>query len=158
MRRKCECDKPFFEGTPNASFSRLGASSGVPAQSTRRDGFPRDDELTGRMDTATLLCPLAALRDGDRAIVCDLKCTEALNCRLIGLGILPGTSVRVLRAGSSDSPMLFQVGNTRVGLSRTICMTILARPLSEDDFVEVESNERALYASDALLLDNEPAR
>ena len=126
--RGCDCRRQAGFAGLKRYFSQKGVSfapdypdaTAPSAPAKIHDGEP-----------ASLLVPLAALKEGDRAVVADLKCPDGFNCRLVGLGILPGTPFRVLRAGVGGAPMLFEFGNTRVGLSRAVCMMILARVAAE---------------------------
>jgi Fe2+ transport system protein FeoA len=55
------------------------------------------------------------LARGSRGVVSAIDGSEEIVARLASLGIVPGTSLRVVRGGS---PMAVAVGDARLGLGR----------------------------------------
>ncbi len=68
--------------------------------------------------------PLATLAAGDEAIVRRLNANSAILQRLIDMGVLPGTRVRLLRAAPFGGPMMLWVKGFRLSLRRDEACTI----------------------------------
>ena len=70
--------------------------------------------------------PAAGLPRGARGVVSAIDGSEEIVARLASLGIVPGTSLRVVRGGS---PMAIAVGDARLGLGRTWADAVRVVPL-----------------------------
>ena len=57
--------------------------------------------------------PLSTLRAGERGIVIRLRGEEDFRCKMLSLGIFPGTEVLVA-GGGGRQPSILQVGSCRV--------------------------------------------
>ena len=76
-------------------------------------------------ESAGMLVPIALLAEGDEAEIADIKGAANICSRLVSLGIHPGMKAKVLRSGQGHGPILVEIGGTRIGLGRSICMNIL---------------------------------
>ncbi len=72
-------------------------------------------------------CPLAACRNGHRAVVVSVDCPAAEACRLRALGVCEGASVDVLDARHA---MLLEVRGTRLALGRALTAGITVQPVT----------------------------
>lgn len=72
------------------------------------------------------VCPLAACREGRRAVVVSLGCDEREACRLRQLGLFEGAAVTVVDARDG---LLLDVRGSRLGLAAALAATVLVRPL-----------------------------
>ncbi len=86
-------------------------------------------------DTAGILVPIALLAEGDEVEIADVKGPANVCSRLVSLGVHPGMKAKVLRSGNGHGPILVEIGGTRIGLGRSICMNILTtgQASAEDD-------------------------
>lgn len=76
-------------------------------------------------DSAGILVPIALLAEGDEVEIADVKGPANICSRLVSLGVHPGMKAKVLRSGNGQGPILVEIGGTRIGLGRSICMNIL---------------------------------
>ena len=72
-------------------------------------------------------CPLAACRNGHRAVVVSVDCPAAEACRLRALGVYEGASVAVL---DSRNGLLLQVRGSRLAIGAAVAAAITVIPLS----------------------------
>jgi Fe2+ transport system protein FeoA len=73
--------------------------------------------------------PLARLRVGSLAVVDGVESGSPVSRRLLDLGFVPGTPVRVLRRAPLGDPTLYEVRGTRLCLRRTEAERVRVRPL-----------------------------
>ncbi|MGH0035879.1 MAG: FeoA family protein [Myxococcota bacterium] len=62
--------------------------------------------------------PLSELRPGDLGRVCQVSESSALERRLLDLGFLPETPVRMIRRAPLGDPIEFEIRGTRICLRR----------------------------------------
>jgi ferrous iron transport protein A len=74
------------------------------------------------------MTPLNQLRPGQTAKVTDVQATGLLGRRLLDLGFVPGTEVRVERAGPLGDPRSYQIRSSRFALRSHQAQQILVRP------------------------------
>jgi ferrous iron transport protein A len=67
---------------------------------------------------------LSGLRTGDTAVVAGYEAGRGLRRRLLAMGLVPGESIRVVRAESSG-PIIVAVKDTRVMLGRGMARKIM---------------------------------
>jgi ferrous iron transport protein A len=72
-------------------------------------------------------CPLAACRNGNRAVVVSVDCPAAEACRLRALGVYEGASVAVV---DSRNGLLLQVRGSRLAIGAAVAAAITVIPLS----------------------------
>ena len=101
----------------------MEARSGVLGSATRIEiafhFHPRPDpsRLTASTSTSSST-PLSSLRPGCEAEVVEVDPTLALGRRLLDLGFVPGTRVRVLRAAPLGDPVVYELRGTQLCLRR----------------------------------------
>ena len=123
----------FFKARPLESTSRK-REAGLPARSQRRQ------RLRGTFDDGSkpikpfpefgesfvgLLTPLAAVEEGDSVVVAVIKGPRGIALRLAAFGLMPGTNVKMLRNSLGNGPLLLEIGSTKLGLAKSICMGVL---------------------------------
>jgi Fe2+ transport system protein FeoA len=72
-------------------------------------------------------CPLAACRNGHRAVVLSVDCPVAEACRLRALGVYEGASVAVV---DSRNGLLLQVRGARLAIGAAVAAAITVVPIS----------------------------
>lgn len=60
--------------------------------------------------------PLASLQPGERAVVVRVEVGGGVGRRLLDLGFIPGTPVRVIRRAPLGDPVAYEVRGTRICL------------------------------------------
>jgi len=60
--------------------------------------------------------PLASLRPGERAVVAAVEAGNPVAGRLMDLGFLPGTPLRVVRRAPLGDPVAYEIRGTRICL------------------------------------------
>lgn len=73
--------------------------------------------------------PLARLRVGSLAVVDAVESGSPVTRRLLDLGFVPGTRVRVLRRAPLGDPTLYELRGTQLCLRRTEAERVRVRPL-----------------------------
>lgn len=71
---------------------------------------------------------LSALSDGGTAVVLTLSVSDALQRRLLELGLIPGTRIRCLYRAPSGSPIACALRGTVVALRSADAANILVCP------------------------------
>lgn len=66
--------------------------------------------------TPAATVPLASLRPGDRAVVAELEVADDVGRRLMDLGFVPGTPLRVIRRAPLGDPVIYEIRGTRICL------------------------------------------
>jgi ferrous iron transport protein A len=84
---------------------------------------------TATPTTAERGTSLAALDPGSVAVILDVDRTNAEGQRLLDLGFVPGTEVRVLTRAPLGDPMLYSLRGTHLCLRRTEADRVRVRPL-----------------------------
>ncbi len=69
------------------------------------------------------LFPVTSLKEGEEGVIHSISGGLSLISRLAGMGIVPGTEIKVLR--NSRGPVIVLVNNTRVALGRGQASKIL---------------------------------
>ena len=72
-------------------------------------------------------CPLAACRNGHRAVVVSVDCPAAEACRLRALGVYGGANVAVRDARNG---LLLQVRGSRLAVGAAVAAAITVIPLA----------------------------
>ena len=72
-------------------------------------------------------CPLAACRNGHRAVVVSVDCPASEACRLRALGVYEGANVAVV---DSRNGLLLQVRGSRLAIGAAVAAAITVIPLS----------------------------
>lgn len=82
----------------------------------------------GRVEDAcpVATCPLAACRNGRRAVVVSVDCHAAEACRLRALGVYEGANVAVV---DSRNGLLLQVRGSRLAIGAAVAAAITVIPL-----------------------------
>lgn len=73
--------------------------------------------------------PLASLAAGASGVVVDMAGGHAFQDRLMSMGLLLGSTVRVVRAGGRG-PTLVAVGETRLAVGRGMSEKVMVQPLA----------------------------
>jgi Fe2+ transport system protein FeoA len=83
----------------------------------------------GRADETcpVVACPLAACRNGHRAVVVSVDCPAAEACRLRALGVYEGANVAVV---DSRNGLLLQVRGSRLAIGAAVAAAITVIPIS----------------------------
>jgi Fe2+ transport system protein FeoA len=71
---------------------------------------------------------LAALRPGQRGRLLRLECAPAVARRLMEMGFVPGTTVRLVRTAPLGDPIEVEVGAVHLTLRRAEAGTIHVEP------------------------------
>ena len=71
---------------------------------------------------------LASLRPGSAAIIVDVDASGPQGQRLLDLGFVPNTPIRVLRRAPLGDPSVYDVRGTRFCLRRTEAKRVQVRP------------------------------
>jgi ferrous iron transport protein A len=71
---------------------------------------------------------LASLRPGSTAIIVDVDATGPQGQRLLDLGFVPNTPIRVLRRAPLGDPSVYDVRGTRFCLRRSEARRVRVRP------------------------------
>lgn len=61
---------------------------------------------------------LDRLDPGDSGVVCHVEATDGIGRRLLDLGFIPGTPVRVVRRAPLGDPIAFELRGSRICLRR----------------------------------------
>ncbi|HIP89323.1 MAG TPA: ferrous iron transport protein A [Thermococcus paralvinellae] len=69
---------------------------------------------------------LSKMKEGERGVVIDIQGGAGARQRLLGLGITPGTVIRVIKS-SPPGPVIIGVGPSKVALGRGIADKIIVR-------------------------------
>ena len=72
--------------------------------------------------------PLASLQPGETAVVDSVDTSSPAGHRLLDLGFVPETRVRVLRRAPLGDPVVYHVRGTRLCLRRSEAARIRVRP------------------------------
>jgi Fe2+ transport system protein FeoA len=83
--------------------------------------------LVANVDAFELL-PLSELKPGDSAVITAVAAETACARRLLSLGFVPGSEVRVLRRAPMGDPTEYEVHGTRFGLRRLEAAWIRVQP------------------------------
>lgn len=74
--------------------------------------------------------PLTMLKAGESAVVTEVRGGHGMRRRLTSMGIVPGTSVRMVSGSEGGGPIIISVGAGRFGLGRGMAHHVLVE-LSE---------------------------
>jgi Fe2+ transport system protein FeoA len=90
---------------------------------------------SGRPDGAPLAAdvPLSQLPPGRRAIIARVDPDQAIGRRLLDLGFVPGSEVRVLRRAPLGDPIAYEVRGSQLCLRSREASHIWVRTLDPDD-------------------------
>lgn len=80
------------------------------------------------MDSDKDLLSLDELPVGGSGEVVGLKATGLTRQRLLDLGLVPGTRVRVVRESPNGDPVAFQVRGALIALRREVGRAVLVKP------------------------------
>ncbi len=69
--------------------------------------------------------PLSFLGEGESGTVVWVRAGRGLTGKLLSMGISPGARVRVLKSG--PGPLLIEIGQTRMAISRGVAMKVVVR-------------------------------
>ena len=83
------------------------------------------DESTPQAPLAAV--PLTTLGPGDRGVVAWLESAEGVGQRLLDLGFVPGTPLRVIRRAPLGDPVAYELRGTRICLRAREAATIQVR-------------------------------
>jgi len=72
--------------------------------------------------------PLTQLAPGTRAVIESVDASCGIGRRLLDLGFVPATPVRVLRRAPMGDPVSYELRGTRICLRRTEAVRILVQP------------------------------
>lgn len=86
---------------------------------------------------------LSGLRTGDTAIIAGFEAGRGLRRRLLAMGLVPGESIRIVRAESSG-PIIVSVKDSRVMLGRGMARKIMVYPEDAADFAPAEVEEETV--------------
>ncbi len=75
---------------------------------------------------------LHQLKIGQSAKIVAINASPALRARLLSMGLVPETVVKLLTVAPPGEPLEFEVRGTRVSLRRDEAKTILAEPVKEN--------------------------
>jgi ferrous iron transport protein A len=78
------------------------------------------------------LATLAALRPGSVAVIESVDASDPIGRRLLDLGFVPGTFVRVLRRAPLGDPVAYELRNTRLCLRRQEALRVRVRRIAAD--------------------------
>lgn len=78
------------------------------------------------------LLPLGQLEPGDSAHIVELYEAGPIDTRLLELGFVPGTAVRMVRRAPLGDPILYELRGCQIGLRRSEAQRILVRRLLHD--------------------------
>ena len=76
-------------------------------------------------------CSLRELPPGTDAVVVSIDAAGAVGRRLLDLGLLPGTSVRVLRRAPLGDPSVYELRGYRLCLRSTETERVIVRQLAD---------------------------
>jgi len=79
--------------------------------------------------TPNMLMPLTMLPPGQVGRIVQIHAGQRLKQRLMGMGLAPGNTVRVLR--DNGGPLLLAVGESRIALGRGMAHKILVQAVSD---------------------------
>ncbi len=113
------------------------ASQLNPALPVQDEGFDvfapdggRSDVAAGRSQPLAGF-PLSLARDKDLLTITAMRGGRHYRRQLMDMGLRPGQQIRVMRAGGRG-PVLISVGETRLGLGRSMADQIEVAPVSLD--------------------------
>lgn len=106
---------PTPEAIPQAE-ARASAEAEAAGEDVRRDGDP---DASPR-PAATL----ASIAPGESALVVRVDTSRPIGQRLVDLGFVPGTRVRVIRRAPLGDPVTYEVRGTRLCLRRSEAVRI----------------------------------
>lgn len=72
---------------------------------------------------------LAALRPGASGVIAEVRAGDPIGERLLDLGLLPGTTVHVLRRAPLGDPTVYELRGYQLCLRRTEADRVHVRPL-----------------------------
>ncbi len=75
------------------------------------------------------LLSLAALGPGSAGVIAEVRAGDPVGERLLDLGLLPGTTVRVLRRAPLGDPTVYELRGYQLCLRRTEADRVHVRPL-----------------------------
>ena len=73
--------------------------------------------------------PLVLSKSNEELTICSMHGGRHYRRQLMDMGLRPGTQIRVMRS-SGGGPMLVQVGETRLGIGRSMAEKIEVVPVS----------------------------
>lgn len=71
---------------------------------------------------------LGMLRDGDTAIVMDVRGGRGLKRRMADMGLGPGAHIEIVSDSASSGPVIVKVLDTRIAIGRGMSRHIMVRP------------------------------
>jgi Fe2+ transport system protein FeoA len=72
--------------------------------------------------------PLCELAAGESAVIASVDAAAAIAGRLLDLGFVPGTRVRVIRVAPLGDPTVYELRGYRICLRRSEAVHVLVRP------------------------------
>ncbi len=84
---------------------------------------------TGRADIESGAATLAALPVGGRGLIAEVRAGDAVGDRLLDLGLVPGTSVLVLRRAPLGDPSVYELRGYQLCLRRSEAERVSVRPI-----------------------------
>lgn len=73
------------------------------------------------------LTKLAELRQGETAVIADIRLPDAMAFRLMELGFLPGSPVEAARSAPGGDPRVFRIDGTEIALRRETADCVMVR-------------------------------
>ena len=107
----------------------IGAGLLKPENASEGSRTPATSRTTTAPNTAQDGISLADLDPGRVAVILDVDCRSAEGQRLLDLGFVPHTEVRVLTRAPLGDPMVYSLRGTRLCLRRTEADRVRVRPL-----------------------------
>ena len=86
---------------------------------------------------------LSGLQTGDTAVIVGFEAGRGLRRRLLAMGLVPGESIRIIRAESSD-PIIIAVKDSRVMLGRGMARKIMVYMEDPADVVPAKKVEESV--------------
>jgi ferrous iron transport protein A len=76
--------------------------------------------------------PLTALPPGRRGVIAAVEPGSGIGRRLLDLGFVPGTEIRVVRRAPLGDPVSYELRGMRIGLRHSEAARIAVHPLPDD--------------------------
>ena len=74
---------------------------------------------------------LSSLAVGEEALVCEIEADVETRWRLLDLGLVPGTRIRVIRRSPLGDPVLYVFRGTAMALRQADAQTVRVRDVGE---------------------------
>jgi len=94
-----------------------------------------EPDLEPDLEPALVAMPLTDLAPGDEAVVVEIRETGPIGRRLLDLGLLPNTRVKMLRRAPLGDPILYELRGYRLCLRGADAARVRVRPATAGDQV-----------------------